>query len=100
MEKPNIRNKSNIVLQRSEVGKAKPGAGKLPSNDFTYGHPKIINEVDGKASIFTWAMSTQTPAQNMPTDFRKVNKFALPRQTRAGMGNCMPPNMKVSKIDR
>jgi hypothetical protein len=57
MDQPNIRNKSNIVLQRSEVGKAKPGVGRLMSNDFTYGHPKRLDEVDGKTSIFTWAMS-------------------------------------------
>ena len=87
MMMPKIRNKSNIVLQRSEVGRAKPGMGRLPPQEFTYGHPKRSDPVDGKTVIFTWAMSSKTPQAEMPADFRKINRFALPKKV---------PNIKVS----
>ncbi len=78
--RPNIRNKSNIVLQRSEVGRAKPGVGNLPPEEFVYGHPRMKDECDGKTVIFTWALSSKTPQAMMPADFKKINRFALPRK--------------------
>ena len=78
--RPNIRNRSNIILQKSEVGKSRPGIGNLPPEDFRYGRSSMKNDIATTEVIFARAMSAKSPLAEPPTDFRKVNRFALPRQ--------------------
>ena len=73
MEK--IINKTNILLVKDDVGRAKPATFKLPEGR-TYGKPENRTAEGAGAIVSTWKNSEPSvlPKSIIPMDFKKLNK--------------------------
>ena len=73
MEK--IITKSNILLVKDDVGKAKPATFKLPQGR-TYGKPEDRTAEGAGAIVSSWKDSKPSvmPKSIIPMDFKKLNK--------------------------
>ena len=76
------------MLQKSEIGRSRPGVAKLPGGHFAYGHP-MQRDAEGVSEITkSWRAHQGSADVARPTDFRKLNKFVLSKKN---------SNMQVSQ---
>jgi len=69
--------KTNCLLVKDNVGKAKPTTRKLPNEAFTFGKPDPVSE---KASsvVNSWQMHQKSKIEKPdPRDFKKLNKMSI-----------------------
>jgi len=72
----------NVLLQKDDVGKAKPGTRKLPPSEWAYGLPdkkdiEGVRECKLHAVTYLWKEHQQTEESVPDRDFRKLNKMSL-----------------------
>lgn len=72
----------NVLLQKDDVGRAKPCTRKLPPTDWTYGlpdrkDPEGVRECKFHSVTYLWKEHHQTAETAPDRDFRKLNKMSL-----------------------
>lgn len=69
--------KSNILLLKDDVGKAKPASFQLPAVEFCYGRNKDIKQEGAGDIVRSWKLHNRSsiPRDTIPIDFKKVNKY-------------------------
>ena len=66
--------KSNILLVKDDVGRAKPCTVKLPQGNHVYGKPDNKDQEGAGIITSSWIEHKQSKSHVAPKDFRKINK--------------------------
>ncbi len=75
-----LGSKTNYLIVKDDVGKAKPTTRDLPSLDFAYGKTDLSKNKEGAAQVCTsWLSNPQTTKNEKfnPRNFAKLNKWAV-----------------------
>lgn len=74
-----LGNKKNCLLQKDDIGKAKPTTRRLPDNNFTFGKPNSGDMESAGAVTMNWVSHTKSDKFKAPEvrDFKKINKIVL-----------------------
>ena len=73
MEK--IIRKTNVLLVKDDVGKAKPCTVKLPKGEHTYGKPDRKEMYGAGVITSSWQTAEPSKPAMVGKDFRKINKL-------------------------
>mgnify|MGYP002633809656 FL=1 len=69
--------KTNVLLVKDSVGKAKPTTRSLPKEEFCFGKPDPICESAGQV-VNSWQMHQKSKIDKPdPRDFKKLNKMSI-----------------------
>ena len=79
--------KSNVLLVKDDVGKAKPSTMNLPKGDHTFGKPDQRDQEDARVITSSWITHNKSKSFIPQKNFKKINKFGLSQ----------PIDIKVSK---
>ena len=74
-----LGHKTNYLIVKDDVGRAKPSTRSLPSMGFTYGKSDLSNQEGAGEVTTSWKFHTakQSSDDNNPRDFKKLNKRAI-----------------------
>lgn len=75
MEK--LINKSNQLLVKDDVGKAKPATRDLPPDGFTFGRPDKKDPEGAGVVTSSWKAHEQSRPNLPERDFKKLNKLGI-----------------------
>lgn len=71
--------KSNCLLVKDDVGRAKPSTRRLPQNDHVYGKADLLRDRETATDVCSnWQVyASASHVRNDPRDFKKLNKMSL-----------------------
>ena len=68
------------MLQKVEIGRARPGIHNFSPESRTFGHPQRKKIIGAWETMKEWQISKSSPKMHMPLDFKKRDKVALQRK--------------------
>ncbi len=72
-----MRRTTNCLVQRDQVGKAKPSLKVLPGEHFVYGKSAGYDPEGAREVTMSWKFHGQTRNAKPRKDFRKLNKMCI-----------------------